>query len=65
MTEQSIESLFNEHIHNKESVKASGLSRQQIYNYRNREISLGTKIDFLFKAKVINITLNEHPPKTK
>lgn len=63
MDAKQIEELFNEHIQNKISIKKTGLSRQIIYNYRNRNISIGTKIDFLFLADLITITKNE--PETK
>lgn len=63
MTPERINQLFQEHINNKQSIKNAQITRQTVYNYRNREISIGAKIEFLYLAGVIKLTENE--PKTK
>jgi hypothetical protein len=64
MNEDQIDNLFQEQIQIKGIEKKAELTRQVIYNYRNRpRLSLGEKIAFLLKIDAITITKNE--PETK
>lgn len=65
MTEQQIDELFQEQIQIKGIEKAADISRQVLYNYRNRpRLSLGEKIHFLMKIDAIKITINEPTKQT-
>ena len=65
MTEQQIDELFQEQIQIKGIEKEAGLSRQVIYNYRNRpKVSKLHQIDFLLKIGAIKITINEPTKQT-
>lgn len=66
MTEQQIDALFQEQIQIKGIEKEAGLSRQVIYNYRNRpKVSKLHQIEFLLKIGAIKITLNEPTKQTQ
>ena len=59
MNEQQIIELFHETIHNKKASKLTGLDKANLYNYRHRETSLGTKLELLIRMNLITITKNE------
>lgn len=64
MTTDQIDKLFQETIQIKGIEKKAGVSKQVIYNYRNRPtLSMGDKITFLLKLNLIKIEPNEPTPK--
>lgn len=64
MDSNQIDLLFQKTIQLKGIEKKAGVSKQVIYNYRNRPtLSLGDKIDFLMKLDLITIHKNEPTPE--
>ncbi len=65
MTADQIDKLFQDTIQIKGIEKDAGVSKQVIYNYRNRPtLSMGDKIEFLLKLNLIKVELNEPTPKS-
>jgi len=56
MTADQIDKLFQDTIQIKGIEKDAGVSKQVIYNYRNRPtLSMGDKIEFLMKLDLIKV----------
>lgn len=61
MTIEQIDELFQQTIQIKGIEKKAGVSKQVIYNYRNRPtLSMGDKINFLFKLDLLEVSEKKH-----
>lgn len=54
MTQTEIEILFKQVVSDKGFSKASGYSKQLVYNYRHRKTSLGQQLEVLFNFGAID-----------
>jgi hypothetical protein len=62
MNATQIDELFQKAIQIKGIQKKANVTKQVIYNYRNRPtLALGDKIEFLLKLGYIKITANHEP----
>lgn len=61
MTADQIDKLFQDTIQIKGIEKDAGVSKQVIYNYRNRPtLSMGDKINFLLKLDLLEVSEKKH-----
>lgn len=60
MTIEKIDELFASVIASKDFKSRSGFTKHQVYNYRNRPQSLGTKLELLYKLEDILVTEKDY-----
>lgn len=60
MTKAEIEFLFNQALHQRGLLTKLGVSRNIIYNWREKRTipTLGEMLEVLFELKIINVTEN-------
>lgn len=54
MSEEDIRKEFNEAIHTRGLGLKMGLTKDQVYDYKHREQSVGTMLEFLWKLGKID-----------
>lgn len=57
MEEQEINELFEKEIKKRSVGREAGLTKDQIYAYRHRETSTGTKLEVLWKLDKLEFKL--------
>ncbi len=57
MEEQEINDLFEQEIHKRSVGRSAGLTKDQIYKYRNRGATIGTKLEVLWKLDLLEFKI--------
>lgn len=55
MNENDIDTLFNQLVNQQFAARVLGIDKQTINNYRRRPVTLGTKLEVLFKADKLRL----------